>query len=471
MKKNPSQAVKNNLKFAPKVASVNPVNTINPDLNTVDNFDVQQNTRQTDNISTSSNPSLKKRVKYTSFVLLIMLGAILLPVLFLFAKLHIETQELFSQSQAELEIAKNYNTPNYQNLVAKLDEQKKQISPVSSLDKIYKTQSQTKLLTEETKQSTTSNQQKILSEQLDLFKKTLANTETLNITSYTIMKNVYVDFSAKPIPNMGLTEIDIQLVSLKNYQTQLEKELDEAKVSLLYGGLSESKNDVTNLREFLSKRGEFAEENKKLDEYLAKVDSVLALKENIKLKSEDLEKKIKTEVTPLLDLPKDTKQKIEEQEIARIQELSKTENGRRELAGLSPAPTAPVEAEKVIFISIARQEIFLYEKGQLIKSSFTVTGKPGFETVTGTYKIYAKQRNAVLRSPFENITYEVPVAYWMPFFSGYGLHDANWREVAGRGFGGNIYNWDGSHGCANLPTSMAAFIWNWAPIGTPVHVE
>ena len=46
--------------------------------------------------------------------------------------------------------------------------------------------------------------------------------------------------------------------------------------------------------------------------------------------------------------------------------------------------------------------------------------------------------------------------YWMPFNGGIGLHDASWRSK----FGGEIYKNSGSHGCVNLPRSVAETIYN-----------
>ena len=54
----------------------------------------------------------------------------------------------------------------------------------------------------------------------------------------------------------------------------------------------------------------------------------------------------------------------------------------------------------------------------------------------------------------------------MPFNGGEGLHDANWRWE----FGGEIYQWSGSHGCVNLPYYLAEVIYNNMDIGTPVIV-
>ncbi len=56
----------------------------------------------------------------------------------------------------------------------------------------------------------------------------------------------------------------------------------------------------------------------------------------------------------------------------------------------------------------------------------------------------------------------------MPFYGNYGLHDASWRNGV---FGGQDYLYNGSHGCVNLPEATAAFIYNWADVGTPVWIH
>ena len=47
-----------------------------------------------------------------------------------------------------------------------------------------------------------------------------------------------------------------------------------------------------------------------------------------------------------------------------------------------------------------------------------------------------------------------------------GLHDASWRTE----FGGDIYQWEGSHGCVNMPYEQALVIYSNIDVGTPVVV-
>ena len=62
--------------------------------------------------------------------------------------------------------------------------------------------------------------------------------------------------------------------------------------------------------------------------------------------------------------------------------------------------------------------------------------------------------------------YEANVTYWMPFAGNVGIHDASWRSE----FGGNLYLWEGSHGCVNVPYDKAAAIYANIEIGMPVVV-
>lgn len=123
-----------------------------------------------------------------------------------------------------------------------------------------------------------------------------------------------------------------------------------------------------------------------------------------------------------------------------------------------------------IEVDIASQKVFAYRDGQLIVSSDCVTGTDGYrDTVYGAYQIYRKQTERVLEGPIGEDgkpSYSSFVYFWMPFYKGYGLHDATWRSK----FGGNIYTYYGSHGCVNLPYEVAETIFENFDVGTPVIV-
>ena len=136
-------------------------------------------------------------------------------------------------------------------------------------------------------------------------------------------------------------------------------------------------------------------------------------------------------------------------------------------------PTAPLlDIFSQIYISLKEQKMYVYEDGDLILSTPITSGRQNFETVRGTFKIYSKQRNKLMKSPFPEEEYELWVDYWMGFYGAYGIHDAcNAIDCWRTRFWGPSYIYNGSHGCINTPYNAVKFIYNWAKIGTTVHIE
>lgn len=136
----------------------------------------------------------------------------------------------------------------------------------------------------------------------------------------------------------------------------------------------------------------------------------------------------------------------------------------------APAPLAPCSGNTVanlILVSISQQYMWACSGAQQVYESAVTTGAyevAGDATPTGTWQIYGKQTNLYLVGP----GYKDFVQYWMPFYSDYGFHDASWQTFP---FGSSQYATDGSHGCVHLPTTTAAWVYNWAPIGTTVTIQ
>ena len=115
-------------------------------------------------------------------------------------------------------------------------------------------------------------------------------------------------------------------------------------------------------------------------------------------------------------------------------------------------------------INIGSQKLWFYKNGEKIITADIVSGNPyaGNATPKGIYKLKYKERNATLVGE----DYRTPVDFWMPFNGGIGMHDATWRGA----FGGSIYLGGGSHGCINLPYSIAQKIYANISPGDPVIV-
>lgn len=117
-----------------------------------------------------------------------------------------------------------------------------------------------------------------------------------------------------------------------------------------------------------------------------------------------------------------------------------------------------------IVISIADQHLRVYFDGELWQESDIVTGAKGrHDTPTGVYYISECINGKYLRGA----DYVTWVNKWMRLTnSGIGLHDATWRGK----FGGNIYTYNGSHGCINLPKKFAYDLFDKAYVGLPVII-
>lgn len=115
-------------------------------------------------------------------------------------------------------------------------------------------------------------------------------------------------------------------------------------------------------------------------------------------------------------------------------------------------------------VNLTAQHMFFYKDGALILESDFVSGNEakGWNTPTGVYGLYYKQKDKTLRGE----DYATPVSFWMPFNGGVGFHDATWR----RDFGGNYYRNSGSHGCVNLPYSAAKKLYENIESGCPIFV-
>lgn len=119
-------------------------------------------------------------------------------------------------------------------------------------------------------------------------------------------------------------------------------------------------------------------------------------------------------------------------------------------------------------VSISAQHLWYYIDGGLFIESDVVTGDTtlGQDTATGVFPLAFKESPSTLRGGEGKKKYVTKVQYWMPFYEGQGLHDAWWKSV----FGGTEYIGNGSHGCVNLPPSVAETIYYNIEPGTAIII-
>lgn len=116
-------------------------------------------------------------------------------------------------------------------------------------------------------------------------------------------------------------------------------------------------------------------------------------------------------------------------------------------------------------IDLTGQHMYYYVDNELVFDTDVVTGcqSNGNSTPECVCYIVNKARRIVLIGP----GYESFVYYWMCITSQIGIHDATWRST----FGGEIYKWNGSHGCINTPLDKMGELFDMMEIGTPVIVH
>lgn len=125
----------------------------------------------------------------------------------------------------------------------------------------------------------------------------------------------------------------------------------------------------------------------------------------------------------------------------------------------SAAPAPPLNTGKQIVVDVSDQRVYAYENGALVRSTLVSTGLSYYPTVLGDYKVYLKYESQTMSGPGYNLP---GVPYVLYFHRGYSLHGTYWHSNFGTPM---------SHGCVNMPTPEAQWLYNWAAIGTPVHVQ
>ena len=122
-----------------------------------------------------------------------------------------------------------------------------------------------------------------------------------------------------------------------------------------------------------------------------------------------------------------------------------------------------------IEVSIAEQHLWYWKDGKLFLDTDVVTGLPrdGRATSRGVYKIFSEGEHVNLQGTMNGESWDSWVDYWFSVtYSQIGIHDASWRYE----FGGDIYTYDGSHGCINVPRAAMENLYYNTYVGTLVVI-
>jgi len=123
-------------------------------------------------------------------------------------------------------------------------------------------------------------------------------------------------------------------------------------------------------------------------------------------------------------------------------------------------------SNKHIYVDLAKQRLYAYERGRLIKSFLISSGKVGFDTPIGKFYIFKKRplvRMSWFYGPDNPNNYDLPnVPDVMSFKGPFTIHGAYWHNNWGHKM---------SHGCVNVSLPNADWLYQWTPEGTAVIIQ
>ena len=129
------------------------------------------------------------------------------------------------------------------------------------------------------------------------------------------------------------------------------------------------------------------------------------------------------------------------------------------------SPEVP-EEEKSIVVDLATQLVTAFEGEKLVFSQRCSSGAKGTETPKGEFRTYHKGPSIHMTNQGDAIEgiYDLPGVPWVAFFTGNGdgFHGTYWHNDYGR---------PRSHGCVNLPSDAAKFLYRWTKPHVPPDAD
>jgi len=203
-----------------------------------------------------------------------------------------------------------------------------------------------------------------------------------------------------------------------------------------------------------------------------------------KINQKSIDKKINASTNEVIEEGRDGLEVNEENLLAQIKatlnNIGSSEEGRtlaievtteeREEKKVEPEDvpqeggTAGLYAGKYLEVNLSDQKLYAFD-GTNSAGAYTVsTGKWSTPTPTGTRYIESKSDRAY------SSKYDLYMPFWNSIGGGYGIHELpEW--ASGYKEGTSHLGTPVSHGCIRLGIGSAEFIYNWAPIGTPVYIH
>src|SRR5258706_182825 len=134
-----------------------------------------------------------------------------------------------------------------------------------------------------------------------------------------------------------------------------------------------------------------------------------------------------------------------------------------ELSRLSPHVPEP---DKLIHVDLSLQLVTAFEGDKMVFSSRCSSGSKGTRTPTGEFSTYHKGPSVHMTNQGDSVNhiYNLPGVPWCSFFTGSGnaFHGTYWHNDYGR---------PRSHGCVNLRSDDAKWLYRWTRPNVPPDVD
>lgn len=123
-------------------------------------------------------------------------------------------------------------------------------------------------------------------------------------------------------------------------------------------------------------------------------------------------------------------------------------------------PTEVPEGSQWIHVDLGSQTLVAYEGNEPVFATLVATGKRGFETPEGVFKLESKHVSVTMDGDAsQEERYRIEDVPWTMYFSGsYALHGAFWHDRFGS---------PRSHGCVNLTPADARWLFDWSTPTVP----
>lgn len=126
-------------------------------------------------------------------------------------------------------------------------------------------------------------------------------------------------------------------------------------------------------------------------------------------------------------------------------------------------PVGLAPNERWIDVDLTNQTLVAYQGLLPVFDSQISSGLPKYPTVTGQFRIWLRFQAQDMngrRLGYDYYLKDVPFVQY--FYQDYALHGTFWHNNFGRPM---------SHGCVNLPTPAAEWLFDWAEYGTLVNIH